>query len=275
MSLDQILSQLFVDKEVPLLLLRKYNLQDILNKGILAVKAAMDKQPLNSSSMREIAASILVAVNSKLGGISDPSEKQHIELILRDIAQHLLEKKIIPSSNQPGELIRDVRSSLETTAAIHDYNSEALFKVLKLDQIEAKFPTIQKSNGIYHYEWLGKLHHLDELSNNLKHEKTILSVKDFKKLFEKHDNPLLKVQFEKQSLHFLLALFDELRNRKLLLPKGNKGHFHPLKAYGVDFENNILIKKSPKTIKFTAKKNAEKWEKHVNKAKSWTGGFKL
>ena len=146
---------------------------------------------------------------------------------------------------------------------------------IQLDQIEAKFPTIQKSNGIYHYEWLGKLHHLDELSNNLKHEKTILSVKDFKKLFEKHDNPLLKVQFEKQSLHFLLALFDELRNRKLLLPKGNKGHFHPLKAYGVDFENNILIKKSPKTIKFTAKKNAEKWEKHVNKAKSWTGGFKL
>lgn len=272
MSIDQILEELFADKATPISLLKKYNLYDVLNNGISLIKNTTDNHPVDAYKFREISASILVSVNSRLGGVADSAEKQHLELLISEVVQYLL-RKVIERIGQPNVLITYLKESLQTASSINGYNFEALRNLLKLNHYETTVP-IRKPVGIFYYDWLGKDYDLADLADNLKADQSVSSVKDFKRLFKNHNDHSLKVQFSRPNLPFLLALFDELKFRKLIFPKGNKGHFHALRTYGVDFENKLLIDREPKTIKYIAQKNPEKWQQYVDKAKSWTDSYK-
>lgn len=272
MTLDQILYELFADKETPISLLKRYNLYNVLNNGISLIKNATDNHPVDASKFREISASILVSVNSRLVVVTDPAEKQHLELLISEIVQYLL-RKVIERIDQPNVLLNYLKESLQTASSINGYDFEALRNLLKLNHYQSTLPII-KHGGIFYYDWLGKDYDLTDLADNLKAEKSLVSVKDFKRLFTNHNDHSLKVQFSRSNIPFLLALFDELKFRKLIFPKGNKGHFHPLRAYGVDFENKLLIDREPKTIKYIAQKNPEKWRQYLDKVKSWIGSYK-
>ena len=79
--------------------------------------------------------------------------------------------------------------------------------------------------------------------------------------------------FANDVVHFLVVLFDELKRRKLIVPKGCNGHFHPLRVYGIDFNGNFLITTEPKLIKAALKKDVEKLEILQNKANDWLTGI--
>jgi hypothetical protein len=271
MTLESIIDDLYQDKERSIQLLKRHNLYDILENVIKDLNQTIEKKPFDAVRTPEIAATFLTAINSRLSTIQDPDQKQHLELVLRDIGQDLM-RKIVPVAKQPKKVFNGIKSALQSAASINGYNFPALTKLLKMETLESE---LVSDAAIYYYSWKGKNEDLDELAENLKADNLLQSVREFKRLFNKHNDPNLQVRFAKEGLEFLLALFDELKSRKLISPKGNKGHFQPIRAYAVDFENNILIDKSPKTIKYIAQRDAENWSKLTLKAKNWTSGFRL
>jgi hypothetical protein len=272
MSLPEIMAELFYNDEMPLILLKKHNLEDLFEKSIQVIKVEIQKKPIDFGKFRDVASNVLVTVNSKLREIDDPLERRYLESILRQVAEHLL-SKITKSASDSGRLIKEIRSALETTASLKGYNFEALVALLSLNQKASKYMTSRLS-GSFYYKWNASDHDLSDLIQTLKSAGWIYSLKDFRTLFSDHGDEGLMVQFNKVKVVDLLALFDVLKSKALITPKGCKGHFYPLKRYLVDLENNLLIQNDPKTIKMVAKRNHENWKKLNKNALTWVSGYK-
>jgi len=265
MDLEQILEFLFVNKTEAFALVKKYDLESILQKGFEAVKNYSHDRSLKSCRIGDISAFVLMGVNNKLKVITDLNEKRKLELLLRDIANYLIGKTISTSTEGPENIIQEIKLSCKAACEFHDYNYEALLDTLDLHKFEKLYPS---SSAIY-YDWNGSRQDLDELARNLKSDDCIQSVREFKFLFSPSVSNSFTVHISKEKLPFLLALFDELKFTGLITPKGNKGHFHPLRVHGVDFDQKVLIQKDPKSIKFSNKKNTIKWTQLSQKAKNW------
>lgn len=262
MYLDLLLDEVFQDKETPLALLRKYDLVSVLEKTIQSIGKELSHSPIAITRLVGLAPSVLFLINNQLAKITDQKDKGELELLMADVTNHLI-KKLMDKCNQPATALKEIKSSLETASDINAFNFGALLHLLKYDNLELTY----KEDETYWYDWMGKLHELDELADKLRKQGIIKSVKDFKQLFKAHGNSKLKVQFSKDSPPFLIALFDELKIKGIIIPRGGTGHFHPLKIYGVTFENKVLIKNEPKAIKRNAKRKPEKWERIENNAK--------
>jgi hypothetical protein len=258
MSLETLLHDLFIPKDAEIArdLLIKYDLKEVIERLIDRLKLLK-----NASSLPGISASVLTAINERVKSIVDDNEKQHVQMLLAQILVRLLKDVIIVSSSPHDELAK-VTESLENTCSINNYDFQGLSKLLNLKDLKASLPSPKKS-ATYYYDWKGKARDLDQLATELKHRGTIVSVKEFKDLFHDHRNDMLQVKFARKDLTFLLALFEQLKDHKLIIPRGSKGHYQPLKAYGVDLDNTRLISKKTKTLKFVAKKSGAKWAEQI------------
>jgi hypothetical protein len=278
MSYEEILNEIYTDKEKAIRLFQKYDLESVIKKAIDLVKSktAIDSQkPVRIGGLPTI---MLHGVNSKLKDISDDGEKREVELLVSDIAFFLLNQLLQKTNGNRAELLIEVKESLQDACVIYNYNYEQLMLLFNLDKfakivstVEYKSSSLEASHIPIHYEWLGKNHQLDELAKDLKSGNIIRSVKEFKSLFGVKPQA---VQFNDAKIDYLIVLFDLLKEHKLISIKGNRGHLHPLKVHGVDFDNKVLIKNSPKSINYAIKKNPAKWSKITGICNQWIDGFK-
>jgi hypothetical protein len=273
MNIETILKDLYSEIEMPLQILRKYELETVLNNSIREIKKQLNESPSNFSAFRDIASSILVSINGILRHIEDPLEKSYLEILLKDIAVYLLENAESNVSN-PEKFVAEIISSLQTASSIHGYNFEALVALLKLNKAGHLKLIFQNSGKQYHYEWMGSKADLDELLATMLSEQWINSIKDFRKIFSDHRVDNLGIKFSRLKLKELIVLFDLLKEKDLIRPKGGKGHFHPLKVHLVDLEKDILFTRDPKVVKMIAKRNEEKWASAVKIIEKWLEGFK-
>jgi len=262
MYLDDLLEEVFQDKETPNALLRKYDLVSVLEKAIQSIGKELNHSAISITRLVGLAPSVLFLINNRLAKITDTEDKEKLEFLMAEVTSHLI-KKLMEKCDQPATALKEIKNSLETASDLYAFNFGALLKLLNYDNLELTY----KEDETFWYDWLGKLHELDELADKLRRQGVIKSVKDFKELFKAHGNSKLKVQFSRDSPPFLIALFDELKINGLIIPRGGTGHFHPLKIYGVTFENKVLMKNEPKSIKRNTKRKPEKWERIENKAK--------
>lgn len=243
--------------------LKKHNLYEILQKALIFYTNSIDENKINKLNVEFT--KLIIEINTKLKKLSHSEEKEHIKYLFSNIGEHLIsnlwEKKLI---NQK-DLIQ-LNEFLKQIFDIHDYDFKDLSKRISFLN---KYSQLSNDNQIHHnryYEWNGKINCLDYISKNLKSEKLISSIKDFKKLFT--DEPIL-TRFDRNNNEFIVVLFDTLYEEKLIKPKKTKGHLAPLKAHAVDFDEKVLFTKEMKHIKYTIKKNESKYSKLRNKAKKW------
>lgn len=262
MYLSTLLEEVFQDEEIPITLLRKYDLEAVLERAVVSIDKILSHSPVSTTRLAGLAPSILFLINNRLSKVTDPIDKGNLEFLMAEVTVHLL-KKLLEKSDQPSTALKEIKNSLETASNVSDYNFAALLAILKYNSLENHY----KEDDTYYYDWTGKPHELDELTSKLRRQGVIKSVKVFKQLFRDHGNTSLTVHINRESVHPMIALFDELKKRGLIISRGGAGHFHPLKVYGVDFENKVLMKNEPKSIKKNAKKKPEIWGKTENWAK--------
>lgn len=276
MTLEEILAEHYYDYEVPLNLLSQYKLEEVLKNSIELARKELEGTSVDFHRFGTIAASLLISVNAILKGISNPVEKCYLEVVISEIANHLL-IKIMARSKSPERLISQVKFALESTSKINGYDFNALATLLKLNQekLILRNNSMANEKSIFYYRWNGRPAELNEMITSLKSNSWILSSRDFHKLFTNHNDFELRVKCSSEKAVDLLALFDVLKDAHLIAPKGGKGHFHPLKLYLVDLENNFLYKYHPKTIKNRAKRKKAEWDTKVKNAQKLISGFKV
>ncbi len=262
MYFHNLLEDVFQDRDKALALLKKYDLESALEKAVDQINDVLSKPPVSVLSLVRLAPIILFAVNSRMASITDPVDKLNLEMMVSDVAHHLI-KRMLKECRQPKTALQEIKASLRTAADFGRYNFDALLGLLQYDVLEKLY----LKDETYWYEWNGLIHELDILADGLKSLRVIKSVKDFKRLFDRHDNAQLHVQFSDNCAPFLIAVFDELKNKKLITARGGTGHFHPLSSYGYNSKDEFLMKTEPRFIKKNAKRNPEKWKKLENKAK--------
>lgn len=263
-SIESILNDIFYDgTEKTIEQLKKYGLYEITQKKITYFNNSINLN--KADNLNAIYASFVQSINTKLNNISDLNEREHLKYILSDIGNHLIDKliknKIITSND-----LKALEVSLEEIYKILGYDINDLLKRTQFNRIVSLLDSHNTESNIY-YEWISDdLNHFDEICRNLRSEKSISSIKDFKKLFSPKP---VNVGFNEDSIEFVVVLFDTLYEKKLIKPRNKKGHLAPLKVYAVDFENNILFKKEMKQVKYTIKKNNSKYNKLRSKAEKW------
>jgi hypothetical protein len=272
MNFEQILRELFHDPEKPLALLRKHKLELLFINSIELISEEIKQTTIDFGKVRDIASTVLVTVNSRLREIEDENERGRLEQIAKEIAEYLL-MNLLNSSKSSNKILLEITAALQTTSKLNGYNFEALVAILKLSRKSAIFKLPLRSG--YSYKWNGPETDLDDLLRNMKDAGWIGSSKSFKTLFTDHKAEVLNIPYAKEKLCDLLALFDVLKNRKLISPKGGKGHFHPLTVHLVDLDNNFLLDRSPKTIKSIAKRNKENWARMIKNAEIWVAAYKV
>jgi hypothetical protein len=273
MYIFQLVGEVYPDKEAPLELLTKYDLEQLLEKAILKIKLVLENPPVTTLSVISLAPSVLLSVNARLKNVPNLNHKRHLEMMIADIASHLIEE-MIKKSNQPASALKQLKTALKDAAELEGYDFNALLSLLRYKHLEETYvkdkPVMVET---YWLAWKGKPHELDYIAKKLSKKGWIKSTREFRHLFEEHNDSSLKVMFAREGLHFLLVLFDELKSKKLIVPKGCNGHFHPLKVYAIDFDKNVLIISEPKLIKAALKKDSEKLQNLREIASEWLRGI--
>lgn len=269
-SIETILNDIFFDgTEKTIEQLKKYGLYEITQKKIDFFNNSMNQNKV--TNLNAVYTAFIQSINTQLNNVGDLVEREHLKYILSNIGNHLIDKLIETNLITSNDLI-DLEESLKEICELLGYDFEDLRKRTQLNRIALLLRNQEKNNGIkkestIYYEWVSQDHNLfDYVCRNLKSEKSISSIKDFKKLFTPEP---VNVTFSKDNSEFIVVLFDTLYEQKLISPRKKKGHLAPLKNYAVDFDNNILFKKEMKQIKYTIKKNTLKYDKLRCKAEKW------
>ncbi len=267
-SIESILNDIFYDgTEKTIEQLKKYGLYEITQKKITFFNDSVNQNKV--TNLNAVYALFVQSINTKLNNISDLDEREHLKYILSNIGNHLIDKLIESRLITPNDL-KSLEVSLEEIYKILGYDINDLLKRTQFSRIASLLDSQKENNNresnIY-YDWIGEdLNRFDEICRNLKSEKSISSIKDFKKLFTSEP---VNVSFKKENFEFVVVLFDTLYEQKLIMPRKKKGHLAPLKNYAVDFDDNVLFKKEMKQIKYTIKKNTVKYNKLKGKAEKW------
>ncbi len=254
MKLYKIIKTKYYNYEEIIQLLKKYHLEQIINKSINAVESKLDKKEFQS--IPNISGILLTNVNSLMGEISNPEDKTKIEYILSDLFQDYF--NIISTQEDGKTILSEIQDNLKIACEIGGFDYNELSRFLDLEK--SKILTPKLNQNFLHYNWNGEDYELDELSRDLYAMKVIFSVKEFKKLFKPiSKNLIIKCNPEKKE--FLLILFQVLKDRKIITPKGSSGHFAPIVKYCVDNEGYFLYKKAANKIHYQIKKNADKYNR--------------
>jgi|GEM_PF-2759335 len=285
MSTEELLSQIYPPKDcIPTKhLLEKYNLSKVILIAVNKVYEACN-QPSSAATnnnlifqFSSISSSFLTSINSKISLITNLEEKRQVELIVSDIAFELLKGILDKFSGDNILLLKAISDALQTACEFNGYNFSGMLERFPLQ----KYIDVQPKNKVaivypvkpVYYKWHSLPVNLDELAVILKSKNAIRSVKEFYKLFEYPKEKVL-VSFNREFHDEIFVLFDVLFAKGFVSTVGGKGHFLPIKLYGVDFENNPLINSEPKTIKYTLKKNAKKWLELNTQIDKWLLNFK-
>ena len=275
MNLEEMIKNLFAGQHQEVnALLRKYEINQTI-ENVIDILNQDNAHPSHQTNFGSLVSAYLTNINTKLRSMESLEDKQQLEQIVSAISRKLIFTTLKKSSLDLKTATTELVSSLSTACAINDYDFDELNRFLHLDTIKElaevaneKMLDTQGEEKIAFYDWLGEPYELDELARNLKSNKAIQSIKAFKKLFEPHDGKVT-VQADPNHLDFIVILFDNLKHQKLIKARGQKGHFTPLTKYLVDLENENLIKKPPKHIKYTINKNPAKSQVLHDKAQKW------
>jgi len=262
LKVDDIIHEIFFnDTQQAIDKLKEYNLFEIIEKHINSINPTLD-------NFSTIATSLLSSINSILKGISNEEDKSYLEYLISDIANHIIKKFFSEGYINSREII-ELDIQFKTVCKVHGYNYNDFQRLLPLQKIGEYLIINQSNEGttkIAYYEWTNKDYILDELAKNLKSEKIIHSVKDFKKLFSSQP---VKVVFDKEQIDFIIILFDELYSLNYIKPKVKKGHFLALKENAIDQDQKTLFKNDMKHLNYSIKKNTAKCNKIRLKVEKW------
>lgn len=274
--LIDLIDKIFVNKKEQVFsLLSKYELDKFIStfhSKIMNLKKedlAGEKMTLSS-----LASSFLTRVNSILENLTSNEEKKDLEYILSEISNEFIFQIIQKEDISITQVLTEIKDSIITTCDANNWNVEVLMKITKIDLLHAlsvksaspltNTATTYKKNKpqVYYYGWLKS--DLNEFSYNLKDQKIIKSIAEFKKLFTNHDGNI-KIRMNGDQLEFIIILFDELKKNKFIKTFGTRGHFFPLTNYCVDFDKKELIKKPPKRIKELVSRDKAKHQQIMDK----------
>lgn len=274
MLLTKLLEEVYpYDKEIPLELLRTYDFETVLEKAVQKIMSVPSNPQLASMMLITYAPSVLYSVNSRMRNVTDTVHKHLLEILIADVLNYLI-GDLLKKSNQPSTDLKKLKISLENASDLENYNFSDLLQLLKYDKLETSYPTDKtKAPKIFWYAWKALAHDLDSIAERLIKQHSIKSVKEFRKLFDEYHPIDLRVFFSRDSIHFLIVLFDQMKAKRLVSPRGCNGHFHPIQVYGVDFDNKVLFTTEAKLIKSSLKNDPEKLQNLVGKANEWLAGI--
>ncbi len=271
MSVEKILSEIFFDEVGKAISKLKLHGFDIIVENEIAYFSKSMKQE-KIYDLEIVAISFHQKINTKLQDVKNLEEKEYLKYLLSSIGKYLIEEFFI-NKKVTHCVLEKLESAFESSAAIQGYNYSDFEKRLRLKRF---ISTTRNGNNEVntkmneckagYYEVLKSSEVLDDIAMNLKAEKIIKSKKDFMKLFSSTPK---KVNFNSEQKCFIITLFDVLYEHGIIKPKGNKGHFVPLKNCALDFENKILFDKEMKHIKSAIKKSKEKYNRLRSKAEKW------
>lgn len=236
-------------------LLTEFQLEEILNKAILQIETKFQAE--NVSELPKLSGIILNEINSNLSKLSDPEKKKKLEYLLSDIFQGYLDQ-ILERENSI-EVLSEIQSNMVTACEYGGYDFKKLSSYFNIEKHQILLP--KSSTKQIYYSWNGKLEELDELSKDLFNMKIILSVKEFKKLF-KPISGSISVHCNKEKVDMLIILFQVLKERSLITPKGkgNSGHFAPFVQHSVDKDGFFLIQNSANKEHEKLKRNKARYQ---------------
>jgi len=268
LAIEFILDEIFFNKtEEAIKKMEEYDLFGIIDNNISHLNSKLESNTF--IDFNTIAVSFLLSMNSKINIIKDTEDKEYLKYIISNIGNYLIDK-FLTEGIIDFKGLKELESSFSTLCELQGYNYSDLDNRVQLKRIisalESQNSNVVTTKDIY-YEWNGKDYLLDDITKNLKSENSIASTKEFRKLFS--TSPPDKVRFQNGIQDFLVVLFDTLYEKKILKPKGVRGHFALIYKCAVDLDNNILFKKEPKHINYSIKKNKEKYRKLRAKAENW------
>lgn len=237
-------------------LVRKVDLEKSLNIILGKIEAAIQEK--NIERIVTIAGPMLSGINSKLGPVANPEEKQKIEYLLADIFEEYL--VLISNQSQGQMLLSQVDENLKETCEIAGYDYTALSNLFNIKKHVILLPQL-KINNRHYYEWSGVDYELDGIIRDIADKKWIYSVKEMKRLFAPVDGSL-QIRCDVNKKSELLLLIHLLKEKGLILPKGkgNSGHFKPFCTYAVDNDGNFLFKNAVNKFHHRLKSRSSSYE---------------
>lgn len=277
--LDQILDAIFADTPASIRKkLKRRKLEKALDRLANRFAFLWSKSPdeFPEVDISAVSATFLTAVNGKLEDIEDEKEKALLEHIIVDIAVYILAEYIRQCDQSMKDVLAQVHKGLKEACQQGGYDYEALCELIGLESVPLtakkkvqRSPAQTKATPCW-YKWNGEEEDLRQFARDMVGRKIFKSSKEFRSLFCKHEGNIV-VRVAKKDLELVIVLFDEFKARKLISMKGNKGHFHPIRLYAVDFAGDVLIEKEPKHLKFTIAKNRQKHENLRRRVGKWIG----
>ncbi|MDE1206018.1 hypothetical protein [Tenacibaculum larymnensis] len=263
-SVKEILNEVFfngIDESIELL--KEYDFYDIIEQHLLFLKNKKEDEV--KKNFETVTLLFIETVNSKLSQINDDKLRLDLKYILTEIGNY-----IIDSVSFENEELKSLRDALISLSEIKGYDYKDIESRLQISRLirnsEKNSINTSRIEKQPYYEWLIEDYKMDEISNNLKSEGVIRSVKSFKKIFTPEP---IQFQADSEKGDFLFILFDILYDEKVIRPKVKRGKFLALQRFGVDLHNEILYKKESKYIKQEIKKNKERHEKLREKVEKW------
>jgi len=230
-----------------------------------------------------VAASLLVGINEKIRVIKKDQLPDNLEQVLADVSVAVFEKILLSTKSDKGKLIEQISYSLHDTCSIHGYNEEELHRFLRFDGLVRYASVLLKGEGSAidfpkvksGYTWKG---------NNSKKQAFISLMSEYdlvrgksKSYYDLFDpekaKSSLKIDFNPDKSRLIMTFFFLAKNEYRCLSASKGGFYEPLLFHGIDFQNKILEKRSPREFNDMLRKNKKEW--NINKARidKWVDGI--
>ena len=278
--LYDLIDKLFLDrKQYVLDLLKKHELNKSLLNSLLAINKKDNLEKLkNTSYLSSLSSTFLTKVNSIIEKIQDVDEKREVEYVVGEVSKGILKELVLNTDQPANSTLENLLIALETTCELNEWDFERLKQEINLDLLYVVSTKNnhfgsrkQKSAGRKdeYYQWNGDKDDLENLITNLKDQKIIKSIPSMRSWFT-NEQKCQQVQIDNSRIEFVLILFDELYNRGLITPKGYRAKkFTYIESYGVDFDNNVLLKSNQKHIVYRIKQNEQKYTQLRLQVSKW------
>ena len=224
-----------------------------------------------------ITASFLIGINEHKRSLPKDGMFEEIEQVLADISKVLFEYILTHTKSDKSKLISLISNSLNEASNIFNYNQDAIFDFLQINNWkhqayvllngERISPVLQKLRT---FNWIGNPKKKMEFINLFSNKDLTLDNQDNKLINLFSNKPLnsLKINFNKDMARLLMTLFYLAKKNKLI--KGPKeGFYTPLINHGIDFQEIILGKRTPSRYNDMLKKNKGEWLKNTESIEKW------
>lgn len=259
-KIEEIILENYQNSSSLINMIRQYNFEYFLNGTLKEIEIAITNS--DSKKLSELATISLIKINENLKGINK-KEKGQLEYLLSDIFQAIL------LNIDSEEILYEIQKTLLNTCQLPSYNYTTLEQLLGLKKQKILKPR-QIQGYLPYYEWKGLDYELIGILDFLFDKKIIYNKKAFRRIFTPIDDHF-DYKGNKDKISDLVLIFSILKEKILIKPKRNSGHFAPLVKYGVDNDGNYLFQKAPNKIHEYMKRDTsvyrnirDKYEQIVN-----------